>query len=323
VVLILVYHFDPFFSGHLAVETFITISGFILAYRYFPALNRSSVNAYRFLRNRIARLYPLHIAALAFYAVVLFSLGGQAVPDNDHSELSFLTNLLLLHNVGFQPQSSNWNFPSWTVSTEIWVNAFFIVSLPAIATRFRITAVALCCYLILFLQIGTLNAFHQNIGPWINTGLVRTLGAFCVGVLLYSLHQTWRNNLRVKRIAQLGELPLVVCTVIGVMAVPPGRLEFLFLPILFSTIFVLTLEQGAVSFVLRHRLLRTTGILSYSLYLFHIPVLLLARHAGELIDLSQPWMFAIYVCLTVAISIPMHLLIEKPFRLWFRKEAPA
>ena len=54
---------------HIAVDLFFIISGIVIANAYYGRI--SDIESYlEFLRRRIARLYPLHLATLAFYGLV-------------------------------------------------------------------------------------------------------------------------------------------------------------------------------------------------------------------------------------------------------------
>src|SRR5215468_10370217 len=51
-------------NGYLGVDLFFTLSGFILAHVYLGEVESGRFAYGRFLRNRIARIYPMHVAAL-------------------------------------------------------------------------------------------------------------------------------------------------------------------------------------------------------------------------------------------------------------------
>ena len=80
----------------------------------------------RFLWRRIARIYPLHLATLAFYVVIALALhSGLARTDNPaRYPLSDLpAQLLLLHAV--DGERLTFNFPSWSLSAEMFCYLLF------------------------------------------------------------------------------------------------------------------------------------------------------------------------------------------------------
>ena len=73
---VLLYHFKDHLGldlgrfglvahGYLGVDLFFTLSGFILAHVYLTGLEAGEFGYGGFLKNRIARVYPMHLAALA------------------------------------------------------------------------------------------------------------------------------------------------------------------------------------------------------------------------------------------------------------------
>src|SRR5690554_6456686 len=73
---VLLYHFKDHLGlglrqfglvadGYLGVDLFFTLSGFILAHVYLQSLEGGRFGYGGFLKNRIARVYPMHLAALA------------------------------------------------------------------------------------------------------------------------------------------------------------------------------------------------------------------------------------------------------------------
>src|SRR5262245_37766774 len=73
---VLLYHFKDHLGfelgqfgliadGYLGVDLFFTLSGFILAHVYLTEFEGGRFGYARFLQNRLARVYPMHLAALA------------------------------------------------------------------------------------------------------------------------------------------------------------------------------------------------------------------------------------------------------------------
>ncbi len=88
---VLLYHFKDHLGlglgqfglvadGYLGVDLFFTLSGFILAHVYLIQFEGGRFGYGGFLKNRIARVYPMHLAALGAM-IVLFvgaGVGGNA-----------------------------------------------------------------------------------------------------------------------------------------------------------------------------------------------------------------------------------------------------
>ena len=70
------WHFNQF------VDLFFVVSGFVIARQYLHQVGETASTG-RFLWRRIARIYPLHLATLAFYVVIALALHfGLARTDN-------------------------------------------------------------------------------------------------------------------------------------------------------------------------------------------------------------------------------------------------
>ena len=132
-------HFGRFMIDHtrhfnLFVDLFFVVSGFVIARQYLDRVGDAASTG-RFLWRRIARIYPLHLATLAFYVVIALALhSGLARTDNPaRYPLSDLpAQLLLLH--AFDGERLTFNFPSWSLSAEMFCYLLFPL-VAAIAAR--------------------------------------------------------------------------------------------------------------------------------------------------------------------------------------------
>ena len=84
---VVVLHYSDYFKdvaiGHfmvahtwhfnLFVDLFFVVSGFVIARQYFGRVN-DAASVGRFLWRRLARIYPLHLATLAFYLALAGAL---------------------------------------------------------------------------------------------------------------------------------------------------------------------------------------------------------------------------------------------------------
>ncbi len=172
---VLLYHFKDHLGlnmGHmglvadvyLGVDLFFTLSGFILAHVYLTTLEDGRFGYGGFLKNRLARVYPMHLAALAAM-IVLFvgaSALGAGVGSPEAFKLSDLpAHLLMIHGWG-ATEAVGWNFPSWSISAE-WA-AYLLFPLIAGAVLKGRQYSAFVAFGALALWIGAVGALPAWIG---------------------------------------------------------------------------------------------------------------------------------------------------------------
>ena len=117
-------------KGYLGVELFFVLSGFILCHVYLAAAGEGRLKYGAFLWNRLARVYPLHLATL-FGMIALGVVAGLAGVAIDGEILrwdALPANLLMVQAWGLAPAAA-FNHPSWSISAE-W---FAYLTFPAFA----------------------------------------------------------------------------------------------------------------------------------------------------------------------------------------------
>lgn len=102
------------------MEMFLMISGFLIMMRYGDTLLASRSSVARFLLRRVARLYPLYLATLAFFVVIglLFALGfGHSNWPGRYDFDLLPANILLIQAWGVTDRLT-FNYVAWTLSAE-------------------------------------------------------------------------------------------------------------------------------------------------------------------------------------------------------------
>jgi peptidoglycan/LPS O-acetylase OafA/YrhL len=178
-----VWHFNLF------VDLFFVVSGYVIASQYLGQVGDGHAVG-RFIWRRLARIYPLHLLTLAFYVVIALALqAGFAHSDNaaryPFSDLP--AQLLLLHAVDGARLS--FNFPSWSLSAEMFCYLLFPIA-AWLVTRRRAFVLAL---VLVPLVANTAYVYAAGTGSWahwINQGgAFRALPAFSIGLACYVYRQ--------------------------------------------------------------------------------------------------------------------------------------
>lgn len=268
---------QPFFDGmSLFVDFFFVLSGFVIFAAYGQRLG-DGFNSARFLWLRLARIYPLHLFTLALYLFVNVSFNYPEsqiwFPAPRESLDTIIGNLLLIQSWGFF-SSLTWNKPSWSISAEFFAYLVFAAAVPIAGRKMwlicLVTAFASLLFLVMF-----------NGGKYLDTtwrfGIVRCLYGFSVGILAFQMHSQsphfGRYLKRHRTLATIVEAAIIALTVYFISAAHVGPLT-LAAPLLFAlVVMVFAQEAGAFSAILSWRAFTFLGLISYSIYMMHMPIL--------------------------------------------------
>ena len=282
----------PVAKGYLWVEFFFVLSGFVLTYVYAPkasALFRP--RAYiGFLKARLARLYPLHLAMLLVILLMVVTLrwlaaraGYVSIYDEPYHPINtwptFLANLALVQAWNIFPYLS-WNGASWFVSVEFLLCLLFPLYLLFTFGGWK-TA--------LILVFGGVTALAMLVHPrygldlTFHNGIWRGMADFAVGVGMAMLHRSIST-------AKI-HIPDAACTLLQLAVLAwlayaiyetgwshrPADIDTA-LPIM-ALVFVLAFDRGLVAGALKTPIPMTLGEWSYAIYIGQTPVLQFLRHA--------------------------------------------
>lgn len=307
-----IYHFSGGWSGYLAVDFFLVLSGFILSHSYLYGGRRYT--AIDFISHRLARLYPLHFFTLFTFLLAVFLVirGIPSYPDG--TLFTFIQNLTLTHNIGLNPSGMTYNYPSWSISVEFWVNVIFIFLISRTTKSAILFFVSLLGLVVIYRNTGHLDTHAGNYYGFLNSGMVRGVSCFFLGIISYRIYLRIGHGERVKKyINYLETLSVVAVSV--VMFVPSGEHSSMDMlaPLVFM--FVVTVFSFETGFLSKHlRKIRYLGEVSYSIYLNQITVLLTITYF--LSKLGTPkWLgLLIYLSVLFVYSHFTFKYIEKPLR---------
>ena len=327
--------------GNLFVDLFFVISGFVIAHIYGTRL-RDGRELAKFALLRTARLYPLHLFTLllvAGYTVATkwaahawkLPIGPGHNSDLGHNTLRmFLDNLLLVQAI--VEHRASFNRPSWSISTEYYT--YFIFALVALATAYYKKLRVPACMLLAGCALGYL-LWRGSLT--LDTRLLRCIGGFFVGTLVYAAWHAWHP--RVEHMLGHGwkvhaaELAAVAMALAAVWHAGKGLNQFLVIPAFALLVFLLAAGRGVAAAFIRHRYVQNLGKWSYSIYMVHFTLILLISDAARLtwrpgirVFLWWPvWKTSLLTLLLVVAVLAVASLtfrfIEDPPRRWAKRWA--
>jgi peptidoglycan/LPS O-acetylase OafA/YrhL len=314
-------------SGWLAVDLFFVLSGFIMCHVHLQDLTSASwPETTRFLKLRLARIYPGHaVAALCWLPALWATRHILDIADSggllsNFNGRTLLYSLTLTNGWGF-PRSQGWNLPSWSVGSE-WF-AYLCFPLLAIfiarvkSTRdylLTIGGVLLICVLLAFL----INGGGQYMLPESWTTL-RVVSEFVVGCCAYGIFLSIRRR-PISRLLPWGGA--IIC--LALAATPhPHIFDGVFILSFAALICGLASSPTALSEMLGTRLSIYLGKISYSVYLIHALIIVGLHKLLQLAGMAgRPYWFVaigIYFVVVVAAGDLLWRLVEEPSRIWLRR----
>jgi peptidoglycan/LPS O-acetylase OafA/YrhL len=312
-------------GGHFAVFLFFALTGYLLFWPFAKAHfgDAEAINLGRYVANRALRILPL------YFAVVVVVLTLQEHGSTPGTWARFLT-----FSESFSTQTVGQIVaPLWSLVVEL----HFYLLLPLLAWALgRVSRGSMKSAAALLLAAGAIGIalrYREFLLPsqpsriW-QYSLPVTFWFFVPGMLLALLRLSWeRRRPGWLRGAVAGaDLWLLAAVPLWAVAVLHPRLDPLIGIAAFLVVggCVLPLRHGPLVRALGWRPLALLGVASYSLYLWHAPVLRALIRATTFTH-SFPRLMLIAVPVMIAVALASYALIESPFlrlrRQWARSSA--
>ena len=309
--------------GWLGVDVFFILSGFVLTWQALhdprgdAAFARATFwrDAGTFVRRRVLRVYPAYLATLS----VLLPLGWLGVVPPPAGTGDVALHLVMLHNL-VAAYVTTINDVYWSMPFEWQFYLVFpLLILPVLARRTAWLLAGGVSVAVLAKLVSAIHGPGAEIAqfPW-------RVDEFVVGMAAASPAVRGGLSSRVHAwLAWLGALSLVV----GAYAVAardpiwwqPGALPLVRAAWIDATVAMLVIglcsrANGVARFFALAPVV-WLGTISYSIYLWHLPTLLMARdllgHATA--SLPPAFVLSIAACAVLAVSALSYYAIEAPF----------
>lgn len=287
----------PLQFGWMGVASFFVVSGFCV---HLSWLRSGSDGWGVFLGRRFLRVYPPYLAVFLAVAAVLHLGGGGHVPTP--SAANFGAHLLLLHN--FHPSTIYaYAVSFWSIAVEFQLYLLFPVLIFVQARWGWSAALGLAAGLEIVLRLA--SATSVTMGFHLPESLLDTPFAYWFS---WSIGALLADNLAADRSHALDRVPAwfwLAAVVASFVVLPLEPLDFTFASLLTYALLGRVLRvgwtppgSGFAGALASHA--TATGVVSYSVYLVHEPILSLgmrgldslgAEHAHPLLRLSLCFMF--------------------------------
>lgn len=299
VLLVIFFHAGWLRGGFVGVDIFCVISGYFMSQR---ALLTSSFSPWHFMARRIQRLLPalLFMVTLVCAAMLwwLLPLDRTDIAQNGVSALLYVSNIWAHSHVGYFAGSSL-AYPflhTWSLSVEM---QFYLLILLLGMARLKWGALILIAMLSLMISLS-----GWGVGYY---GLPDRLWQFALGGIIAWLPE-WQRRQKLLSVLSLSALALIVAC--GVLYSNHHATPSLWTLIpCAATALILLLKNAPAQRCLN--VISPLGRISYSLYLWHWPIIVGATYLFE----RQISGYAMVMALTVSLIMSMisYRFIKKPF----------
>ncbi len=316
VVLVVLYHFrvPPFsIGGFVGVDVFFVISGYLMTRIVVSGLERGDFSALKFYAARARRIVP----ALLALSLAVLAVGWLVALDRDYrllgkhvvSAATFMSNIAFAREDGYfeADSASKWLLHTWSVSVEWQFYLIYPLVLMAMWRGLAQSRRALCSYLAMLAVAGFVYCVVQGqLRPtWAFFALDSRAWELVIGGLLVFVPQLPRRTTRA-----LAGLGLGLILVSGLMLADASRWPgaFTLMPVLGAAFVMASRSDHAL---LTWRPLQWTGDVSYSIYLWHWPVVVTLSYLGLL---AQPAMVTAGIAASLILAQLSYQFVEQPAR---------
>ena len=324
--------------GHIAVDFFFILSGFVISYAYDDRWGKMSIGG--FFKRRLIRLHPMlimgAIIGFAAFAFVGFERWDHSVATVSWVMIALLLTMFMipaLPGVPYEVRGNGEMFPlngpGWSLFFEYIGNILYALFIRRLSVKMLAAFTFILGILHAWFFVGNVSGYDMvGVGWTIDDvnfwgGLVRMLFPFSMGMLLA---RTFKPR-KVK-----GAFWICSVMLVAIFAVPyiasDGKvsLNSLFEVFCIATVFPYIVWLGACGSVSGNtgKLNRLLGELSYPLYIVHYPIMYVFYAwliEKKIYTLQECWGMALLV---VASSILLALLClklyDEPVRRWLGRK---
>ncbi|PWF22164.1 acyltransferase family protein [Corticimicrobacter populi] len=296
-------------AGFIGVDIFFVISGFIVSRLI---LGRQGHFDWRgFFLGRLRRIVPAYLFMLAVVALIAVIL---LTPQDFNFFSASLKNALLFNSNNYFASFGNYFSPSayelpllhtWSLAIEM---QFYLV-LPLLLVLLPRAALRYVVLVLIVAAIGWSEYQSGNHDSMYFSFLARS-AEFGFGILLAAYPLPPLSRLQ----AEAASISGAALLLLGVFFIPETNFPgvWVLLPCM-GTLLIIAARDASLNRMLSSRCMVGIGAISYSLYLWHWPILAFMRYYIQQYELSITWLL-VYVVSALGLAVFSYLCIEKFFR---------
>ena len=324
--------------GHIAVDFFFILSGFVISYAYDDRWKKMST--WQFFKRRLIRLHPMLVMG-AIIGTMAFAFVGFEKWDGTTAPMGWVMTAMLLtifmipavpgvpYEVRGNGEMFPLNGPAWSLFFEYIGNILYALIIRRLSTRMLaiLTVISGCLHAWFF--VGNISGYDMVGVGWtideINFwgGLVRMLFPFTMGMLLA---RTFKPR-KIKGAFWICSIMLIA--LFSVPYIPSAgniSINSLYEVVCIATIFPFIVWVGAcgISSGKTAKINRLLGEISYPLYIVHYPIMYIFYAwliEKKYYTLQDCWEVALLVVVSsILLAFICLKLYDEPVRRWLTRK---
>ena len=302
------------------ITYFFVLSGFLMTINYY---DKQPLNLKRYFSSRFARTYPVYCLALLLW------VGPHLLKGIDFQELIKIILTFFLVQSWVPNYSQTYNYPTWFLSVLV----FFYIVFPFILsyiTNKKGTQIFLLVFAVWAFSVILIFTFYNR--PVFMRGhddfykltlfhpIIMYVNAFIIGIAggVFLVRNKSVNCPDAIPIIMIVFSLLIISFIIsldtkftgGRYYYPNGLLSPAFLMLIVG----LSLDKTILSNWLSNKLFIALGTISYSMYIFHVPIKIIIQKLFKIDIIKSTPLFFSYLIIVIVSSSIIYLFFEKPMR---------
>ncbi len=338
---------ETFNHGHLGVDFFFMLSGFVISYAYddrWQSARGKELTLGGFFKRRLVRLHPMLIMG-TLIGCITFLLQGGVKWDGSQSPLEWVIIALALgmllipaypgasYDVRGNGEMYSLNGPSWSLFFEYIGNVLYALFIRRLSTKMLAALVVLTGALWGWFSIANVSGYDMlGVGWTLDSvnfwgGLLRMMFPFTLGMLLARNFKPTKVKgifwIAIAAMFALFSVPYIASPAAASPISWNSAYEFACVATVFPLI-VWFAASGKMENIVSQKICKFLGDLSYPLYIVHYPVMYLFYAwliENKLYTLADTWQVVVLVfAINITLAYACLKLYDEPVRRWLTKK---
>lgn len=306
VLAVILFHFNPSYlpGGFSGVDVFFVISGYLMTVIIINKINNNNFNILDFLKSRATRILP----ALAFVTTIIIFFGFillepsiyKDIGKHATSSLLFISNIIYNRESGYFDVDSHSKFllHTWSLSVEWQFYIIYPIVLSFLSKFLTINKLKLCIVSLFFLSL-TISIIYSDINVSSSYFLLYSRAWEMLAGALAFFYPFKRKN---TALTEISGILLILFSLIyfSEKTIWPGYNALI--PV---TGAYLCISACNTKTILSNKCIQLIGILSYSIYLIHWPLIIFLERLNISVNIF------IFLLITLMLSLIIYITIEK------------